>query len=71
MNDARHEYAVLVALSLLTQWYVTWDGWRVHSDPLRRQLALSSKLKGLIYHDRYLARRQSIIRRRPHGRPVA
>lgn len=72
MIDARQEYAVLVALSMLTQWYVTWEGWRGNSDPVLRQLALSSKLKGLVYHDRALIRPHSIItRRKPRGRPIA
>lgn len=71
MNDARHEYGVLVAQLMLTQWYVTWDSWRDHSDPDLRRLALSSKLKGLISHDRVLIRAHTITRRRHHARPVA
>ncbi|QSL90511.1 hypothetical protein [Pseudomonas atacamensis] len=68
---SRHEYAVHVAQLVLTQWYVTWDSWRNHSDPVLRGLALFSKVNGLICHDHALIRAKSNIRRWNHGRPFA
>ncbi|MFT8234773.1 hypothetical protein ACLNBI_24905 [Pseudomonas guariconensis] len=54
MIDNRRLLIIQVALSMLEQWYSTWEGFKGHHDGGIRRLALHSKARGLVYHDRAL-----------------
>ncbi|MBF8720479.1 hypothetical protein [Pseudomonas guariconensis] len=54
MIDQRRLLIIQIAISMLEQWYSTWEGFKSHHDGGIRRLALCSKARGLVYHDRAL-----------------
>lgn len=56
MIDPRRVFVTEIALSMLEQWYTTWECFRGHRDAEIRRLALHSKARGLVCHDRALAK---------------
>ncbi|KQQ62954.1 hypothetical protein ASF66_00955 [Pseudomonas sp. Leaf129] len=61
MIDPRRVFVTEVALSMLEQWYTTWEGFRSHKDSTIRRLALHAKTRGLVCHDRTLAKSEVVI----------
>jgi hypothetical protein len=56
MSDSRRVFVTEIALLMLEQWYSTWDAFNGHSHGSIRRRALSSKARGLVCHDRILAK---------------
>lgn len=56
MIDPRRVFVTEIALSMLEQWYTTWEGFKDHRNGDIRRLALHSKARGLVCHDRALAK---------------
>lgn len=56
MIDPRRIFVTEIALSMLEQWYMTWEGFKDNRDGDIRRLALHSKVRGLVCHDRALAK---------------
>ncbi len=54
MSDQRMQFAVEVSLSMLKQWYVTWEQFREIRSWSSRCVAWKSKCRGLVFHDRAL-----------------
>lgn len=61
MIDPRRVFVTGIALSMLGQWYSTWEGFKVHRDGTIRRLALHSKARGLVCHDRALTKAEEVI----------
>lgn len=59
MADNRRLLIIQIALSMLEQWYSTWDGFKSHQDGGIRRLALHSKARGLVCHDRALLKAEA------------
>ncbi|UNY42255.1 hypothetical protein PP918_gp47 [Pseudomonas phage UFJF_PfDIW6] len=62
MIDPRRIFFIEIALSMLEQWYSTWEGFKEHRDGTIRRLALHSKARGLVYHDRCLIKSEVAFR---------
>lgn len=56
MIDSRRLLIIQISLSMLEQWYTTWEGFKDHRNGDIRRLALHSKARGLVCHDRALAK---------------
>lgn len=54
MIDQRRILVAEIALSVLEQWYSTWEDFKDHRDDTICRLALRAKTHGLVYHDRCL-----------------
>ena len=61
MIDPRRIFVIEIALSMLEQWYSTWEGFKEHRDGTIRRLALHAKTRGLVCHDRYLLKAEGAI----------
>lgn len=61
MIDSRRLLIIQIALSILGQWYTTWEGFKDHRDAEIRRLALHSKARGLVCHDRALAKAEEAL----------
>ncbi|CAN2983273.1 MULTISPECIES: hypothetical protein [Pseudomonas] len=61
MIDPRRIFFIEIALSMLEQWYSTWEGFKEHRDGTIRRLALHSKARGLVYHDRCLLKAEGAL----------
>lgn len=59
MIDRRRELITQIALSMLEQWYSTWDSFKDHHAGEVRRMALHSKARGLCYHDRALIKAET------------
>lgn len=62
MIDPRRIFVIEIALSMLEQWYSTWEGFKEHRYGTIRRLALHSKARGLVYHDRCLIKSEVAFR---------
>lgn len=60
--DPRMLFVIEIALSMLSQWYVTWETYKDHGSAVIRRIALNAKCRGLVYHDRALAKAVEVIR---------
>lgn len=59
MIDNRRLLIIQIALSMLEQWYSTWEGFKAHQDGGIRRLALHAKARGLVCHDRALLKAEA------------
>ena len=61
MSDPRRILVTEIALSMLEQWYSTWEEFKENRDGTIRRLALHSKARGLVCHDRCLIKSEAAL----------